>query len=445
MALEERVRHLAKRVTETLDEGVDVPVEGLGRVRRGLEHQREPRRLEHRQEGREDDVPDLAFDPQLVEEPVSHRPHDQRDLRPLRQAGVASLGVDGQCMVFVPARKPPREAHPGVQPHDSGFGHPLHPHRAGQLALHHPAERLCVLGADVSVREGDDLPALEEADGVLSQILALHRTERLEPGVVGPVRLDQQRAHLAHRTSIGLALAGVAKVAGVLGLLRFEAPRRERQRAQGRHDAREQEILLVAPTGETHGDPPTVSRQRPGLPGERGRIREFVEHVMHHPDQQCAQHRMAGRVVGDRRAKRDVEVRPRPAELDVGAMPQIEAGPARDPGRPRPGRRLVDQRQAPGQEGIGLREQEGAVRGRVAPARHASGRDGAQAVRRLVKGCHGVGRHALRDHAHEHALRGERAEAAPHELGVEVVEAPGRAQDLPDRMVVQGGGEKDRV
>ena len=258
-------------------------------------------------------------------------------------------------------------------------------------------------------------------------------------------RSAKQRTHVTHRTPKGLALVDVAKVAGVLGLLRFEPPRRERQRAQGRHDAREQEILLVAPAGEPNGDPPAVSRQRAGLAGERGRIREFVERIVRHPGEQCVQYRMPQRVSGNRRAHREIEIRPRLAELDIGMVPQIEAGPAREPGRPRLGRRLVDQGQTPGQERIRFREPEGAVRDRIAPACHGSGRNRAQAVRRVMKRRNRIGRHSLCQHGHEHTVRDERGDKPPHEFGVEVVEPPGRGQDLPDRVVVQGGGKRDRM
>ena len=127
-------------------------------------------------------------------------------------------------------------------------------------------------------------------------------------------------------------------------------------------------------------------------------------------------------------------------------MPQLEAGPLNDAGRRAlRRRRRIDQREILGDEGIGLREGEGAVRGRVAPARHGPRRDRAQPVRRAVERRGGVGGGALRHHRHQHAVRGERGEKPPFDRGVEGVEPVGGGQDLAGRIHVQGAGEGDRV
>ena len=348
-------------------------------------------------------------------------------------------------MVFVIAREPPDVARPGIEPHHVAARHPHRTHRTEQFTLQHAAERFRGLDGDVPMGESDDLTALEELRDVLEQILELHRFERHEQDIVGPARIEQQLAHVAHRTAERGALVDVSKLAGILRLLRLEPLRREQRRAQGRYDAREQRALLVAPAGEADGDPAAVPVQRIGLPGERGGVCELVERIVRHAGEQRAQHRVPGGIVGDRRAHREVEIRARLSELDVGVMPQIEAGPAHDAGRSRPGRLRVDQRQIAGHERIRLRKHEAVVRRRVAPARHGRRRDRAQPVRRLMERCDGVGGHALPHHRHEHAVRVERGEKPPLDHGVEVVEPVGPGQDLSDRIHVQGGGERYRV
>ena len=444
MAFEHGRRHVAKHSTEPVDEPIHLAVERLGRRRGGLNHQRKARHFEQWKEGREDDVPDLALGAEFVEEPVARRLREQRHRRPLRKSAIAPLAVDDERMVFVPAVEPPRGARAGVQPHDAAVHDRRRPHRTEQLALQYAAERLRALFGDIPVGEGDDHSPLEEPRRVLAQIVERDRIERFEQSLLGPVRVEEQLAHPAHRTVGRAALADVSQAPGVLGLLRLEPVRRKRQRAKRGDDAREQQILLVTPAGETDGQPATMAVERVGLPGQHGGIGELVERIVRHAHEQGAQHRVPRRVAGNRGTDGEVEVGARRPELHVGVVPQIEAGPAHDALRPSPGLRCVDQFEVVGEERIRRRQRKRVVRRGIAPARHGVGRDRSQPVRSVVERVDRVRGHALRHYRHQDAVRGEEGEKAPFHFGVEVVETPGRGQHLRGRMDVQGGGERHR-